>query len=112
QWQAALRSVTYTNSSESPNTSNRTISFSANDGTNESNAGTRVVTVMAVNDTPIATTTGGTATHTEGGGAIAIDSGLTLSDRDSSTLTSATVKISSGLQSAEDFLWITLGPNT
>ncbi|WP_447592908.1 DUF4347 domain-containing protein [Aquipseudomonas campi] len=112
QWQAALRSVTYTNSSESPNTSNRTISFSANDGTNESNAGTRVVTVMAVNDTPIATTTGGTATHTEGGGAIAIDSGLTLSDRDSSTLTSATVKISSGLQSAEDLLWITLGPNT
>ncbi|MDD2052326.1 DUF4347 domain-containing protein [Pseudomonas putida] len=112
QWQAALRSVTYTNSSESPNTSNRTISFSANDGTNESNAGTRIVTVTAVNDTPIATTSSDTTAYTEGSSAIAIDSGLVLNDLDSSTLTSATVKISSGLQSAEDLLWITLGPNT
>jgi len=32
QWQAALRSVTYTNTSGAPNTANRTVSFVINDG--------------------------------------------------------------------------------
>ncbi|WP_460940415.1 DUF4347 domain-containing protein, partial [Pandoraea terrae] len=50
QWQAALRSVTYTDSSDAPNTSNRTISFTVNDGTSDSNAATKTVSVTAVDD--------------------------------------------------------------
>ncbi len=52
QWQAALRSVTYSNGSETPNTATRTISFSVNDGELDSTAATRTVTVTAVNDAP------------------------------------------------------------
>ena len=54
QWQAAFRSITYTNSSNTPNTSTRTVSFRVNDGTNNSNLATKQVSVTAVNDTPIA----------------------------------------------------------
>ncbi|WP_430317600.1 DUF4347 domain-containing protein [Pseudomonas nitroreducens] len=52
QWQAALRSVTYSNSSDTPNTSTRSISFSVSDGTLDSAAATRTVTVTAANDSP------------------------------------------------------------
>jgi hypothetical protein len=51
-YQTALRSVTYSNSSENPNTSNRTISFVVNDGTDNSLAATKTVSVTAVNDAP------------------------------------------------------------
>ncbi len=52
QWQAALRSVTYSNSSDTPNTSTRSISFSVSDGSLDSAAATRTVTVTAANDSP------------------------------------------------------------
>ena len=55
QWQAALRSVTYTNSSDTPSTATRTISFVANDGSLDSAAATRTVSVASVNDTPVIT---------------------------------------------------------
>ena len=73
QWQAALRAVTYTNSSETPNTASRTLSFTVNDGASNSSAATRVVTVAAVNDAPVAVADsltvaeGGTATTLVGG---------------------------------------------
>lgn len=73
QWQEALRAVTYSNSSEAPNTSIRTISFVVNDGSLSSSAATRTVTVAAVNDTPVAmaealtVAEGGTATTLTGG---------------------------------------------
>ena len=52
QWQSALRSVVYTNASDTPATSTRTISFSVNDGTDNSTPATRTVTVTAANDSP------------------------------------------------------------
>ncbi|MDH0292045.1 DUF4347 domain-containing protein [Pseudomonas sp. GD04087] len=52
QWQAALRSVTYSNSSDTPNTSTRSISFSVSDGSLDSASATRTVTVTAANDSP------------------------------------------------------------
>ncbi|WP_143218430.1 Ig-like domain-containing protein, partial [Acidovorax sp. T1m] len=73
QWQAALQSITYSNSSETPSTSTRTISFVVNDGTDSSSAVTRTVTVAAVNDAPMAVADsvsvaeGGTATTLTGG---------------------------------------------
>ncbi|WP_157272170.1 Ig-like domain-containing protein, partial [Azohydromonas aeria] len=54
QWQAALRSVTYRNSSDTPDTATRTVSFRVNDGGLDSNIATRSVTVIPANDTPTA----------------------------------------------------------
>src|SRR5258706_4079029 len=50
QWQAAFRAVQYSNSSDNPSTSARTVSFSVNDGSLASNAVTSTVNVAAVND--------------------------------------------------------------
>lgn len=52
----ALRSVTYTNASDAPNTADRTIAFSVTDGITSNGPGstTKIVTVSAVNDPPIA----------------------------------------------------------
>ncbi|HWI84078.1 VCBS domain-containing protein, partial [Ramlibacter sp.] len=54
-YQAALRSVTYANTSDDPATATRTVSFRVNDGSalyNLSNVATATVTVSAVNDAP------------------------------------------------------------
>ena len=50
QYQAALASVTYLNSSENPSETDRTISFIVNDGSLNSLAATSTVKVVAVND--------------------------------------------------------------
>ena len=116
QWQAALRSVTYTNSSDTPNTSTRTLSFVANDGTSNSAAGTKTVTVSSVDDTSVDTTSGGSAAWTEGNNTVstpvAVDSGFTVSDADSSTLASAIVAITGNFHSAEDVLVFVNNPAT
>lgn len=53
QYQTALQSVTYTNSSDSPDTSARTVSFLVNDGAFDSLSATRSLTITAVNDAPL-----------------------------------------------------------
>ncbi len=63
QYQAALRSITYNNNSDYPNTSTRTVTFAVSDGTNNSNTASRNVTVTAVNDAPSGTS--GTLTFNE-----------------------------------------------
>jgi len=52
-YQAALRSITYTNSSEDPDTTTRTISFMVNDGDDDSNTDTKDINITAVNDDPV-----------------------------------------------------------
>ena len=51
-YQAALRSIIYSNSSNNPNTALRTVSFTASDGILSSSPATRTVSVTAVNDAP------------------------------------------------------------
>ncbi|MFJ4375476.1 DUF4347 domain-containing protein [Pseudomonas japonica] len=53
QFQAALRSITYTNGSDTPTTTTRTVSFKVNDGSLDSLLVTRDVTLTAVNDAPV-----------------------------------------------------------
>lgn len=75
QWQAALRSVTYTNSSETPDTSARTVSFVVNDGSADSSAATRTIAVTSVNDAPTTDPAKGylnTGASTETGGLVTI----------------------------------------
>ena len=50
-YQTALRSVTYENSSENPNTGDRTINITVTDGTSSSGAN-RTITVASINDDP------------------------------------------------------------
>ncbi|MDV2862631.1 Ig-like domain-containing protein [Phytobacter ursingii] len=109
QWQAALRSVTWTDTAITPNTATRTVSFSVSDGTKSSIAATRTVTVASTDQTPVATTSGPGTTYMLGspGTPIAVDSGLTLSDLDNATFSSATVAITGNFHSAEDVLAFT-----
>jgi len=111
EWQAALRSVTYSNTSITPNAANRTISFVANDGTDDGAAATKIVAVQAVNNAPIITNLDGDAvTFTEGGPAILIDAGenATVSDSDSPDLNGGnlTVAIVANEVAGEDILAI------
>nr|NLU60583.1 hypothetical protein [Pseudomonas sp. BIGb0427] len=109
QWQAALASVTFSNQSESPSTATRTLSFVVNDGTLDSPAATRTLTVATVDDTPVIATSGGSETYFENAGPVAIDSGLTLSDIDSNTLASATISITGNFRAGQDVLEFSSG---
>ncbi len=53
-YQTALQSVTFVNTSETPSTLTRTVSFQVDDGTDLSNVATRDISVDSVNDAPIA----------------------------------------------------------
>src|SRR5205085_2252982 len=109
-YQAALRSVSYFNSSENPSGATRTISFQVNDGAaanNLSNIDTATVSVTPVNDAPVLAANGGSLSYTENQAATAIDAALTLSDVDSATLSGATVSISGNFASGQDVLGFT-----
>ncbi|MES2098160.1 MAG: Ig-like domain-containing protein, partial [Pseudomonadota bacterium] len=83
-WQSALRSVSYSNTSDSPSTLARTITFTADDGAAAQHIGTATATVnvAAVNDAPTAaapadTSIGTAFSHTD----LAI-TGLSVADVD------------------------------
>ena len=63
-YQAALRSVTYRNTSENPSEAVRTVSFQVSDGALESNVATRDIAVTAVDDPPTASVTTPTGLQT------------------------------------------------
>ncbi|MEA5604841.1 beta strand repeat-containing protein, partial [Nostoc sp. UHCC 0252] len=102
-YQIALRSITYNNSSSNPSLTARTVSFTLNDGIDNSTAITRTINFTAVNDAPIATATNSALEYTENA-TTAIDSGIIVSDVDSPNLVSATIRITSGFVSAQDTL--------
>jgi len=93
-YQTCLQSVRYNNSSNNPTAApNRVVRFVVNDGAANSNNGDKAVSVTAVNDAPVVTTTGGITAFTEDGPAVVVDSGITVSDVDNTNLASATVTI-------------------
>jgi len=109
QWQAALRAVTYTDTAVTPDTATRTIGFTVSDGTKTSASFTRAVTVAATDQTAIVgSTASGAPTFVFDGVnppvAVVVDTGITLSDRDSTTLASATVRVGTGFHAGEDVL--------
>ena len=98
-YQAALRSVGYLNTSNTPSTATRTMTFQAFDAgtpSEPSNFATRDVTVATANDVPGLATTGGSTAYTEGDGPIAVDPGVSLSDADDGNLENAVVRIAGG----------------
>jgi large repetitive protein len=105
-YQTALRSITYNNTSATPNTANRTISFVVNDGTVSSNTATKTVTITATNAAPVITSSAGITAHTQGTPVI-VDGAITVTDADNANLSSATISITGNFQSAEDVLQFT-----
>jgi len=82
-YQTALRSVTYQNSSENP-TSSRTVTFTANDGTNTGSA-TRGITITAVNDAPVNTVPGPQSTNVNTALAFSGGNQISIADVDAGT---------------------------
>ena len=105
-YQAALRSVTYVNTSDNPSALTRTVSWTVDDGgatANLSNTATSSINVTPVNDAPVVVA-GNTVTYTENSPAIALSPGLTANDVDSANLTAATVQITSNYFNGQDVL--------
>ncbi|AMK78526.1 hypothetical protein A1342_13350 [Methylomonas methanica] len=105
QYQTALRSVTYSNSSDTPTSSSasRTVTWAVTDANASpatSSGVTSTVNVTAVNDKPVLTA-GATLPYTEGGSATAIDTTITLSDADDANIAGATVTLSAGFTSGD-----------
>ena len=111
QWQAALRAVQYSNSSDNPSTAARTVTYQVNDSAANSNTVASTVNVAGVNDAP-ALTNGSTLGYTENGAASAINTAITVSDVDSGTLSTATVSITGNFASGQDVLGFTNVPAT
>ncbi|MBN3924983.1 DUF4347 domain-containing protein [Nostoc sp. NMS4] len=82
--QALLRSVSYTNISENPSTTPRTISFVLTDGDGgTSTTVSKTINVTAINDAPTISLPGTNPTYTENDPAIFIDPNATVADFDS-----------------------------
>lgn len=101
-WVTAIQSIKYHTTSDTPITSNRTLSFTVTDGQLNSNTRTRTLDITAANDPPVMTATTGKTSYTEGATGVVIDSGLTLVDPDNANMTGATVTIVGAI--AEDQL--------
>ncbi|MCD1638529.1 DUF4347 domain-containing protein [Pseudomonas stutzeri] len=107
QWQAALRSVTYSNSSDAPSTANRTISFTVNDGDTDSNTATKQVSVAAVNDAPVATVPANISVTEDTASAL---TGISFSDPDAGgSSVTVTLSVPSGTLSATSGGGVTVG---
>jgi len=106
-YQTAIRSITYENTSEDPNPATRTVSFVVNDGSLVSNTFDRDITIAPVNDKPVITGTGSDLAYMEGDGAVLLDNGILVSDVDNANQASATITISANFQPAEDVLAFT-----
>jgi hypothetical protein len=102
-YQLALQSITFSETSDTPNPT-RTISFTVNDGTLDSNTATKGIAITPVNDPPVVTTSTGAVSYSEGDPATAIDPGLSVTDPDSANLSGATIAITGNFASAEDVL--------
>ena len=110
-YQAALRAVTYRDSSKNPSTVGRTATFVAVDDAAAASApATRAIAVSPVDNAPDVTTSSGALAYTENDPATPIDTGLTIADPDSIDLTGATVQITGGYAAGEDVLSLPAQP--
>ena len=103
EYEAALQSITYVNSSSNPSTASRTIRFTATDGSNISSIATRAIQVVALNTAPVIATSAGVLSYTENSGAIALDANVTVNDLDSATLAGATIALDSYIAQQDVF---------
>lgn len=104
-YQAALRAVKYRNTSNSPSSAERTVTFLVNDGKVNSNQVTRSIAVASVNDPPVLAKIDRPAlVYTEKQPAKAISPSIAVSDADHPSLSGATVQITGNYQKGQDEL--------
>jgi hypothetical protein len=106
-YQAALRTVRYANSSQDPSTLSRAMVIIVSDGLEQSSPASSVVNVIAMNEPPLVSAPVASAAYTEDAPPVAIAQGLGLSDADSPSMESATVAITANYQPGEDSLVFT-----
>ena len=107
-YQTALQSITYENTSDDPSDLTRTVTFQINDGDVDSNIVSRDIDFTAVNDAPtLANIEAVPASYTEGGSAVGITANLSLADLDDTNIESAVVSISNNFAAGEDELIFT-----
>ena len=106
-YQTALRSVAYINTSDAPSTAARTVYMVVHDGVAPGASVTRGIAITAVNDAPTATTSGSTLSVAENSAATVVDTGLVLADVDNASLSGASVSISVGYVNGQDLLLFT-----
>lgn len=104
-YQNAIRSVTYHNSSDNPSALTKTINIVVNDGNAPSNVPARDINITQVNDAPLLSNVEILpAEYTENSAAVPVSSSLTIVDIDDSQIDSATVSITNNYHAGEDFL--------
>jgi hypothetical protein len=110
-YQTAMRSVTYSNSDDTPTTTPRMLSFVVFDDMGAaSNTSLQTVNVQATNDSPVISLSPGTTNAQEGGPPVTIDAGTTVIDTDTPILANGrfTVTVVSGAANS-DYLNIAAG---
>ncbi len=107
-YQTALRSVKYQNTSQNPATVLRTVSFTVNDGALNSNTVTRTITVTSVNNAPrLASIEGTKLSYFKGDPPTIITNTILVNDPDNANLVSAEVQITGFYQNGIDVLSFT-----
>ncbi|MDG2014264.1 MAG: thioredoxin domain-containing protein [Pirellulaceae bacterium] len=99
-FQAAIRSVFYENDSESPLTTTRRMAITVFT-VDETVTVSRDFRVIEVNDLPVIETSRDSVVVEPSSLPVIIDSEISISDRDDSTLTSAVISITSGLEAGD-----------
>ncbi len=117
-YESAIEAITYKNTSDNPDTTQRVITVVVNDGDINSNTSRSFINVVAVNDAPMldldgdnSTAPGTSAVHTftEDGAALPFaDADVTATDVDNNTLQGATIVLTNALP--HDVLSIALLP--
>jgi len=92
-YQQVLRTVTYDNTSQDPDTTARVITFVADDGTDASNVGTTTLTMVAQNDAPVISPPGGILPFNENSSPKRIDTTTSVSDADSTDFDGGTLTV-------------------
>jgi len=103
-YQAALRSIKYTNSSSNPAGLARTISYTVNDGEDNSNTITRTISILPVNNSPELSINTAVLQYTEGSGAKVVAELLNANDVDNTSFAGAVIEISGNYRPGEDQL--------
>jgi Ca2+-binding RTX toxin-like protein len=92
QYQAVIRTISYNNDTQNPNSTTRDITLVVTDDHGAKATATSHIGVVPENDAPVVT--GSAASFTEGDTATSIVKGLAISDVDNTTLSKAVVSIS------------------
>jgi len=105
-YQNALRSILYRNTSDNPSTTQRTISFQIFDYTSSSNIINQIITIKPVNDPSVITGVEMTLSYTENNNNFYVAENISIIDADSPSLLTACISIVSGFNLNEDNLEI------